>query len=404
MSDRLFLRLAHDGSLSWLRATDDARAAHSQPGAPPASALAQAREVVVFVPSADVLVTQATLAARNRAQLLKALPFAVEDVLLAPVETLHFAASPAQGGTVGVAVVARATLQGWLDRLAEAGVEADALVPESLALPLGEGASLLIEDDRAIARTAPWSAFACAPDELPDWLAQAAPEGALAVDDFRAAPPLALPVPVSAYRERQRDALAFLAAHLGALPLNLLDGAFAANRRRRNDDARWWRVAAVLAAAVVVLAVLALGAQVLGLSRESTRLDVAAREAVMRAFPDLDAKIFDRLTPAQLVQSRRGGSAVAARGALDVLDVLDRIGPVLASGSTRIQTRALDYRNGVLELALRAPDLNALDLVRERIAMLPGLKAELTAANPGAEGVDGRIRIEAATAAKVALP
>lgn len=397
MSNRLFLRLAADGSLTWLRASGDVRAATSLPGAPPASALAQAREVVVFVPATDVLVTRATLAARSRAQLLKALPFAVEDLLLAPVESLHFAASAAQGGEVGVAVVARSTLEGWLDRLAEAGIEADAIVPESLALP---PTALMLEDDRATLRAASWTAFACAPGELAGWLAQARPDVVLDVHDFRAAPPLALPVPVAAYRERQRDALAFLAANPGAAPLNLLDGEFATRRRRRNDAGRVWRVAAALAATVVGLAVLSLGAQVWTLSRESARLDTAAREAVMQAFPDLDAKIFDRLTPAQLVLSRvdRSG-ATPSSGALGVLE---RIGPILASGSTRIQTRALDYRNGVLELALRAPDLNALDLVRERIAMLPGVKAELTAANSGADGVDGRIRVDAGASAKVA--
>ena len=401
MSDRVFLRLAADGSLSWLRASGDARAATSQPGAPPASALAQAREVVVFVPAADVLVTRTALAARSRAQLLKALPFAVEDLLLAPVESLQFAASSAQGGEVGVAVVARATLEGWLDRLAQAGIEADALVPESLALPLADGhATLVLEDDRATLRTAAWTAFSCAPDEVAAWLAQVPLQGALAVHDFRAAPPLALAGPVAAYHERQRDVLAFLAANLGAAPLNLLDGEFAARRRRRNDASRLWRVAAALAAAVAGLAVLSLGAQVWTLSREAARLDATARDAVMQAFPDLDAKIFDRLTPAQLVLSRmdRGGSTQSS----GALGVIERIGPILASGSTRIQTRGFDYRNGVLELALRAPDLNALDLVRERIAMLPGTRAELTAANPGADGVDGRIRIESAAPAKVA--
>jgi general secretion pathway protein L len=52
----------------------------------------------------------------------------------------------------------------------------------------------------------------------------------------------------------------------------------------------------------------------------------------------------------------------------------------------------------VLEVALRAPDMTALDLVRERVTTIPGLKAELTAASPGADGVDGRVRIDSARA------
>ena len=97
--------------------------------------LSGAVEIVVLVPAEDVLLTEARVPARNRAQLLQALPFAVEDQLLAPVESLHFAAATGEGDAVGVAVVAKATLRSWLDRLSEAGIRADAILPDSLALP-----------------------------------------------------------------------------------------------------------------------------------------------------------------------------------------------------------------------------------------------------------------------------
>ncbi|MBZ0223626.1 MAG: hypothetical protein K8F35_11420 [Dokdonella sp.] len=393
MSDRLFLRLAADGSLSWLRTTASTAAVRAVPGVPPAPALAQAREVIVLVPASEVLLTQTALTARNRATLLKALPFAVEDLLLAPVDSLHFAAASAHEGKVGVAVVARATLDGWLDRLAAEGIVADVLIPESLALaPLDGGARVLLDAQGALVRMGPWSAFACAVDELASWFAVLPAASACLVHDARGAGAAALGLPGTMTVEVVRDPLALLAAQAAELPLNLLDGEYAIRRRRRSDGARWWRVAAALSAAVVVLAVLTLGTQVWRLSREAARLDLAAREAVLKALPDLDAKVFDRTTPAQLVAARIGtGGQTTTQG---VLGVLDRIGPVLGDGGTRIQTRAVDYRNGVLELALRAPDLNALDLVRERIAMLPGCKAELTAANPGADGVDGRVRVE----------
>lgn len=392
MSDRLFLRLAPDGSLSWLRAGG----VQAQAGAPPAAVLAAAREVVVLVPGSEVLLTRASLTARNRAQLLKAVPYAVEDLLLAPVESLHFAATAAHDGHVGVAVVARDTLARWLDGLGAAGIEADVLVPDTLAVPVDDGQpTLLVEADRASLRLAPWATLSCSLGELPGLLAQIESLPPLHVLDCRHAPRLALPCTVVAYAERAGDALALLAAQARALPLNLLDGEFAARRRRRHDGARWWRVAAGLAAAVVLLAFGTLGAQVWQLARTSAQLDQDARAAVLAALPDLDARVFDRLTPAQLVQSRLGRGADGAAHARGVLALLERIGPVLAGSPGQVQLRALDYRNGVLELALRAPDLNALDLVRERIAMLPGCKAELTAANPGADGVDGRIRIDA---------
>jgi general secretion pathway protein L len=392
MPDRLLLRLAPDGGLTWLRRSG-ARASATIAGAPPADVAARADEIVVLVPAEDVLLTETTLSARNRAQLLQALPYAVEEQLLAPVEELHFAASPKADGALGVAVVAKATLRGWLERLAAEGIRPDALVPESLAVrAAGPQSCLMIEDARAVARLAPWSAFACSLAELPGWLALAEPRHALEVFDFRAAPPLALPQHAQAYHARQRDPLAFLAGGLAQVPLNLLGGEFAP-RHRHARGRRWWRVAAALAAGVVVLALAGLGADVWRLSRASAGIEAQSRAALREAFPDLDASQLARLDPGQLMRGRleheRGG--VQANG---LLRLLDQLGPVLGNGTTRIQLRGLEYRNGVLEIALRAPDTGVLDLVREQVAALPGLKAELTAANAGQDGVDGRVRVE----------
>lgn len=390
MSDRLLLRLAPDGSLSWLRQAG-AHEPSSTPGAPPDSALSAAAEIVVLVPAEDVLLTEVSLGARNRAQLMQALPYAVEDQLLAPVEELHFAAVREDGDRVGVAVVAKERLQRWLQLLDEAGIRADRMLPESLALPLADGrATAVIENMRAIVRLKPWSAFACAPAELPDWLDRVRGSGELAsldVHDFRAQPALALPVPVTAYRERQRDVLAFLAAAHPREP-NLLDGEFAP-RHRRAGGARAWRFAAALAAAAGLLAFANLGLDVLQLSRTDARLRTEATETVRKAFPDLDAAQLARLGPEQAMRVRlerqRGGDANG------LLRVLGQLAPVLG-GMTRIQTRGMEYRNGSFELAVRAPDVAAVDGVRERL-VASGLAAEVTAANPGSEGVDGRIRI-----------
>jgi general secretion pathway protein L len=120
-------------------------------------------------------------------------------------------------------------------------------------------------------------------------------------------------------------------------------------------------------------------------------MDTLAQEAVRTAFPDVDAAQLGRLGPEQLMRGR----LERLRGDADaggLLHMLTAIGPVL--GSTRgIQTRGMEYRNGTLELSLRAPDVGALDSVRERLATMPGVKAEVTAVNSGDEGVDGRIRI-----------
>ncbi len=395
MPDRLLLRLGSDGGLTWLRTATGARiAAASTPGTPPSSAQAGVDEIVVLVPAEDVLLTEIKLSARNRTQLLQAVPYAVEDQLLDSIEEQHFAAAHGSGDTFGVAVVAKEKMRAWLEHLATAGIQPDVLIPESLALPaLSSGGNVLIEDSRAIVRLSTGAAFACALDELPQWLAQIGSDGAVApltVHDFRAAPALALPLPIALYQERQRDPLAFLAKDFTQAPINLLEGGFA-TRHRHARGARWWRIAAMLAAAVIVLAVANLGFDVLRLSRTSTKMDALAQDAVHKAFPDIDAAQLARLSAADLMRGRlerlRGGS-----DSTGLLKILAQIAPVLGS-TTRIQTRGMEYRNGTFELALRAPDVAALDSVRERLEIVPGLQAVVTAANPSADGVDGRIRI-----------
>ncbi|HVT33055.1 MAG TPA: type II secretion system protein GspL [Rhodanobacteraceae bacterium] len=394
MPDRLLLRLPPTGDPSWLRQSADGRVM-SRParGWPPSGVLSAAVEIVVLVPSEDVLLTEARIPARSRAQLMQALPFAVEDQLLAPVESLHFTAATAgEGDAVGTAVVAKSTLQAWLDRLSAAGIRADALLPDSLALPLApDRATVLVEDDRVVARLARWSSFACAPADLAAWLDRAGTASAIDVIDARASPGQAVVSGAAVRHERASDALSAFAQGLGVLPLNLLHGEFAPAHRAARS-ARWWRIAAALAIAAILLAVVDLGVEVLQLSRTSARLDTLAQDALRKAFPDVGAAELARAAPADLARSRverlRGGGERSG-----FLRLLGEIAPVLGT-ATRIQTRGIEFRNGALELGLKAPDVATLDAVRERLAAQPGLKVAVTAANPDANGIEGHIRVD----------
>lgn len=390
-NDRLLLRLDSEGRLSWLGS-----AGRTMPGVPPRQRIEQARRIVVLVPSEDVLLTGATLSARSQAQLLRALPFAVEDQLLAPVEDLHVVPVPVpglEGDRRAVLVVARTRLREWLDRLGANGIRADVLIPETLALA---PATALIEADRALVRIAPDAAWACPAGDLAEWLRQTGvPAADLTIHDLRPAPNAST---AGSGEAGARDGLGLLASSLPAAG-NLLEGAFAPAHRRAAGG-RLWRLAAALAALVVLLGLAERGLGVLQLSRESAALQAAIDQRVREAVPELDGAALAGVEPGQLLQRRleslRGG------GGEGLLGLLGRIAPVLASG-TRIQTRGIEYRNGALELGLRAPDVQTLDALRERLAMLPGLRAEITGTSPvdaaqGGGGVDARIRVSGAGA------
>lgn len=381
----LLIRLQSNGRHAWLT---PGVAAASTAGLPPAEVAARATRVVVLVPGAEVLLLETPAVSRNRSQLAKAVPYALEDQLAQPVEELHFAlAAKADGGNIGVAAMAHARLKQWLAELAAAGVHPDQMLPDSLALPVGR---LLIESGSAQLRLAPWRAAALEPELLAEWL-EFADDGSLPeieVFDTRFQPPQELPLPVRAYHERQGDALALLAPGVAAEPaLNLLQGDYAP-RHRSAPAARWWRRAAAAAAVLVVLAFVQLALERFALARESERLENAMRDVLVQSFPEMEKVAGDPPALMKSALARLGGGESAG----GLLRTLGQIAPVLGS-TTRLTTRGIEFRNGALELAVTAPDVPTLDSLRERLATLPGLKVELTAANPGQNGVDGRMRL-----------
>ena len=371
MSNSLLIRLHPDGHMEWRRGAEPAP---SRSGAPLASDLADASEVIVLAPGEDVLLTDIAVAAKQRSQLLRAVPFATEDQLLGSVEDQHFAitdALPVIAGEQprhGVAVVSRARLRGWLETLGEAGIRADVLIPDTLAVASG---SAVVEVDRAVVRLGPTSALVCAPAEVEAWLQ---------TTGFDAAPTV----------HQTGDALAAFARNLPATPaLNLLVGEFAPAHRQEVAVGRL-RKLAMLAAAVVVLALVTRVAEVISLRTDARQLDAATVSELQVLLPDRSAEQLRQSDVATLLVDRMPGAAVGVDSG--VLDLLARLAPVLGTG-TRIQLRGIEYRSGTLELALRAPDIPALESLRERLAAQAGLSVEFTGSNPGENGVDGRLRI-----------
>jgi len=398
MSDRLLIRLQPGGQLSWLTQDAQGRAlSGANAGTPPAQVLGRAQRVVVLVAAEEIVLLETPRLAGGRAQFLKALPFALEDQLASPVEDLHFAVPDRlSDARVPVAVVARTTLRGWLERLAADGIRAEAMYAETQALPCSDSVGCVVVDyARALWRSAPAQAGVCDLAGLADWLTLLT-EGAYGaadfeVHDFRAGPPLTLPLAPARYHAGQRDVLAFFAAHLGSEPpINLLQGEFAPSHRIA-PARQSWRNAAALAAAALLLLFVYYGADCWRLARQSARLDGDARTTLHDGFPEMDQVAGD---PRALMQSAlttlRGGGETGG-----MLSLLGRVAPVLGS-TTRTTLTALEYHNATLELGLRTPDVPTLDLMRERLAGL-GLKVEVTAANSVAEGIDGRLRIGGGT-------
>jgi general secretion pathway protein L len=124
--------------------------------------------VTILVPGADVLMTQVKLPYSSRAQLRKAAPYALEEQLIADIETQHFALGnlyPHE--SVAVAVVAKEQLQEWIVALHLADIKPEIMLPDYLAIPYEESAwTILVTPDTALIRTDKEMGYAIEPEHL----------------------------------------------------------------------------------------------------------------------------------------------------------------------------------------------------------------------------------------------
>jgi general secretion pathway protein L len=118
----------------------------------------------MLVPTEQVRLLAVDLPLASRAKRMEALPFAIEDRIADPIESVHLAL----GMEIApkrylVGVVRHDVMESWVARADEAGLGHAAMVPDALALPVpGEGAwAVDLGETRAVVRAGDGTGFAC---------------------------------------------------------------------------------------------------------------------------------------------------------------------------------------------------------------------------------------------------
>lgn len=354
------------------------------------------RKVVVFVPGADVRLTQVKVPARQPAKVLQAAPFVLEDQFAEDVETLHFALGPRQpDGAFPVAVAALSSMQEWLAPFREQDLMPDALVPETLALPWDDGAhwTVLPEAQQLTARTGPYSGFSCVPQDFELFLQLAEggkphPLRVLVVMDQQA-DYTTLQRPLELL-PGFRHPLEALVRHL-RLPqaINLLQGAYS---QRESLERFWrpWRFAAGLLAAAFLLGI------VVNLV-ESIRFKHAA--ATQQSANELR---FNQLFPGQRVASVSLATQVEQQAQLlsrgsglgGPLPLLQKAADSLVA-TPGLTLNNAEFREGALFLDLSGSDLQVLEKLRGWYASHRCAGMDVQSADSGEGGAKIRLKLSA---------
>jgi len=384
-----------------------------------AGAAATGRKVIALVPSFSVLRLFAEIPVRAAAKVLKALPFAMEEQLADDVEDLHFAVGKRDtDNRLPVAVVQREKMDAWLEQVEAAGIDlagvysdGDSIsdVPNTTIL-LAEADSVLLRDTAGEVAVADLIGL----DALLDlWLTKRSVE---AGDD--APPPINLLVyatpdtqeTLNPILEQIRPLIETLDVKVlpdGALPrmaaqsainpgINLLQGDYA---RSSNLAAYWpaWKTTAILLACLLVVLVGSKTLEIRSLNSEVERLDAAIEQAFRYTFPDVK----DIRDPRGLLESKlramgRDPDSTSSNLFLSTLKTMS----AAVSGSTqgKAKLQAINYRSGMMELRVLAPDVGTLDKIQKEISRSGELQAEIQSANPEGEMVLGRVQIKGAEA------
>jgi general secretion pathway protein L len=338
--------------------------------------------VTVLVDAGDCIGLALDLPEMPPARLEKALRWAAEEHLASSAEDEHVVAGPrADDGRLNCVVISNESMNALTERLS--GLSTEVLVPDALCLPWQPGqVSLVPVADRVLARWGDWSFGSFESDLFIDMLEPVAPANADWVWYGQELP--------DALAERsgrlgKPNGLEALIARTSQSPVNLLQGPWAPSSAFAARS--YWRWAAGLVVVAVALVLSSAALELHQLKRQAESLQTEINTQFYRAFPDVPRVVRHReQAERELARLRFGESA-------GLLDLMNRAAPVI-DGQAQIQLDGINYRDGLLELSLRAPDVAALDQFERRLRALD-LNAVVQSASMDAEGASGRIRITA---------
>lgn len=360
--------------------------------------LALGHQIIGIVSGERVLLTHTDLEFTQTSKLRKAVPYALEESLSEDVDSLHFSLGKIESGKTQVAVINNALLKDWKADFAEAGMNLRTVVPDLLLLPIKEDSwSLLVSDEHVLVRTGEFSGFASEregleelimaileteemPESISVWYCGNNPKP---MKWSSSAPPVTTP-------PCPNGSLGLLASEWDARhSLNLLQGGHSDAPDIGKFLKPWRWVAALLMMWVGVL----FAGQLIEkqeLKAQQTQINKQMESIYRKTFPEARKVVNPRVQMEQRLRELKGGGDTSDKDFMPLLakssSVLSKHGSVVLSG--------INFRNGRLTLHISGKNLSDLDNLKNDIAAVDGLQAELASADSGNGKASAQIRIQ----------
>jgi len=406
MRDQFIIRLFKLDSpenVGWVRVSDNNPEPVIEYGAlEEAAKQSIGAQVIVLVPTADVLLTSISVPTQNRQRMLKAIPFALEENLASDVEDLHFAIGEKDAeGRTSVAIIERHIMDSCISEFKSAGVNVDVMLPDVFALGVEEGQwDMLIDGQNVLLRLSQAQGLSLEVENLGVMLPLVVKEQTEELpskihvwqnEDTSAVIPM-LNEDIERVASSCEKGLLEVISHNGIAvndSINLMQGDYS-RREQLGKIWRPWRFAASLAAILFLVHVVIAITESSQLEKESEILKAEKIKIFKQAFPE--TKKFNsmkRRMENRLAELQQGGGAKRATF----------MGLMLDSGGALNQTsglvlRSIRYKNGALDIDLEVPNLQALDQLKQNLLKTKGMSVEIQSAASRNNKVQGRIQIK----------
>jgi general secretion pathway protein L len=355
--------------------------------------IANARSSILLIPAQLVGFTQADIPAKQARQIIKALPFVVEEQLASEVGENHFALIGRQKNTAYACFIEQSLISTLKERYA-----VDAILPDVMALPFNEGEwSILFNGSQVLVRTARYEGFSCHSDNLMLLLDHAQHNEGQAVvlycQDPQQISMLLAQIENHGFSPRVEpinapwNGLNHLHQHW--LSSNLLVDEFKTEKTKGGQTASVFKPVAGMLAAALLLFFVSNVWQGLQYKQMAGQVRTASETYFKQLFPGERITSLDRQMRAKLAANNGQGQA-------NFIDLLGLTGATLNTdpalkGIQLTSVRFMDKR-GELEIELSAQSIAQIDQLKQAL-LQQGLQVDINSATSEKETVKALLKV-----------
>ena len=370
-------------SVHWVLVTDDSDANNcGKVKLSHASELIQDRKVVILLPIEHLFVTTTAVQTKNRKQLEKAIPYALEDDLTEDIENVHFAIGKrTENGEIPVIVISNANLDHLISTLSKVNILPDIITSDIYGLEWKENQwTLCIDDQHLLARTSPWDGFGCETNDFVDFIQFAMSDKDAKPERFEV---YSHPDENLEYISKLDNVVfddfwspaSFVRGFNEEDCINLLQGSYA-KADKQHKTVRPWKIAAALAAIWFAVSLAHLGLDYSRLNKLDGQLTAEIEQVFSRTFPDVKNIVNPRVQMEQRIKKLSSNETSVSNA--DFLKYLHQSGYELYKNKN-VSITDIQYKNNQLSLDIKTKDIQILESVKTKLQS-KNINAELQTA------------------------